>query len=199
MLGVRAGLSPRWYIDPDEISPGASATNFEGAVSGALRFNSLFSFQIELLLTQDVLAYRGLDTGTDRMTTKEYTNLLLTVPLLIKANFRAGLFRLSPLAGFYLVLPLGQSRYLVNKGAAESPSWSIPFPLGFTLGIEGARQYGPGRLFTGLRYGVDFGVSTINHILIPADGEKTQYRRHSISLYLGYEFGFYNGKTLGGL
>jgi hypothetical protein len=202
MLGVRAGLSSRWYADPDEISPGASAVNPEGAVSGALRLSPLLSFQLELLFTQDTVAYRGLDlvSTPPAMETKAYKNLSLTIPLLLKANFKAGLFRISPLAGFYLVLPLGQSRYLVNdEGPKESPSWSLSIPMGFTLGIEGARQYGSGRIFTGLRYGIDFGSTTINHVLVPGNGEKTQYQRQYISLYLGYEFGFYDGKKLGGL
>jgi hypothetical protein len=127
------------------------------------------------------------------MDNKKYTSLSLTVPLLLKTNFRAGFFRLSPLAGFYLVLPLGKSHYFWNNDEEASHSWSLSVPLGFTLGIEGARQHGPGRIFTGLRYSVDFGAVTINA------SEDIRYRRHSFSLYLGYEFGFYNGKKLGEL
>ncbi|MDR2618070.1 MAG: PorT family protein [Treponema sp.] len=199
MLGMRAGLSPRWYVNPDEKSPGASALNFEGAVFGGLRLTGLLSFQLEILLTNDTLVYRGLDLISDPpvMENEKFTAFSLTIPLLLKANFRAGLFRLSPLAGFYLALPLGKSRYRINNDAAESYSWSFSVPLGFTLGFEGAVQYGPGRIFTGLRYGVDFGTIAINDA-VTLDGKEVQYRRHSFSLYLGYEFGFYNGKKLGG-
>jgi hypothetical protein len=200
MFGLRAGLSPRWYVNPDEKSPGASALNFEGGVSGGLRLTGLLSLQLEILLTNDALVYRGLDLTTNPplMVTEEFSSFVLTVPFLLKANFRAGLFRISPLAGFYLALPLGKTHYRVNnEGKTKSYSWSFSVPLGFALGLEGAVQYGPGRIFTGLRYGLDFGAAVIDGA-VTLDGKEVQSRRQSFSLYLGYEFGFYNGKKLGG-
>ncbi|MDR1565720.1 MAG: outer membrane beta-barrel protein [Treponema sp.] len=200
MAGVRAGLSPRWYVNPDEKSSGASALGFEGGFSGALRLTGLLSFQLEILLADDTLVYRDLLLTSDPplIVTEKFSSLVLTLPLLLKANFRAGLFRLSPLAGFYLALPLGKSHYRINNEQdKESYSWSFSLPLGFTMGFEGAVQYGSGRIFTGLRYSVDFGAASINDA-VTLDGKEVQYRRHSFSLYLGYEFGFYDGKKLGG-
>jgi hypothetical protein len=189
MLGLRAGLSQRWYINPGEASFGASALNPEGGVSGALRLSGLLSLQLELLLTGDTLVYRGLDwVGSQYiMANKKYTNLSLTIPLLLKANFRTGPIRLSPLAGFYGIAPLGQTRYSYTTGGEkESLSWYYTIPLGFTLGLEGAAPSGPGMIFAGLRYAGDFGKAKID------DG--MNYRRHMFSLYLGYEFGFLDGK-----
>jgi hypothetical protein len=190
MLGVRAGLSQRWYVKPDERSPGAFALNLEGGVSGALRLNPLFSVQLELLLTGDTLVYRGLEDSSSGpvMKNKKYTNLSLEIPVLFKMNFRVGEIRLSPLAGFYAAVPLGETRYRDEDGKTTSLSWSVSNPLGFTAGLEGAAPYRSGMIFAGLRYGVDFGVMSIS-------GER-KYRRHMVSLYLGYEFGFFEGKKL---
>jgi hypothetical protein len=192
MLGVRAGLAQRWYTHPGELSSGASALNLEGGVSGALRLSPLFSFQLELLLTGDTLVYRGLNqnSGQYTMANKKYTNLSLMIPFLLKMNFRAGDVRLSPLGGLYAVAPLGKGRYSYSAGGSESYSWSYSVPLGFTLGLEGAVQTGTGRTFMGLRYGVDFGTATIRA------SQETRYERTMFSVYLGYEFGFFDGKKL---
>ncbi|MDR0586545.1 MAG: hypothetical protein LBG26_04840 [Treponema sp.] len=191
ILGVRAGLSQRWYVKPNERSPGAEALNLEGGVSGALRLNSLFSVQLEILLTGDTLVYRGLDDSPSGpvLKNRRYTNLSLEIPVLCRMNFRVGEIRLSPLAGFYATVPLGKTDFRDKDGTKDSFSWSVSNPLGFIAGLEGAAPCGPGMVFAGLRYGVDFGEMSIN------SGER-KYRRHMVSLYLGYEFGFFEGKKL---
>jgi hypothetical protein len=189
ILGVRAGVSQRWYVKPNERSPGASELNLEGGVSGALRLNSLFSVQLELLLTGDTLVYRGLEDTPPVLKNKTYTNLSLEIPVLLKMNFRVGKIRLSPLAGFYATVPLGETEYRNKDGKKDKFSWSVSNPLGFTAGLEGAAPCGPGMIVAGLRYGADFGDISIN-------GGERVYRRNMVSLYLGYEFGFFEGKKL---
>jgi hypothetical protein len=186
MLGLRLGLSPRWYVGSGEVSSGASALNLAGGVSGAVRLSSLFSLQLELLLTGDTLVYRGLDIQ-DTIYNKKYSSLSLEIPALVKANFRVGQIRLSPLAGLYLAVPLGETSYHNNvKEEDDSYSWSFSLPLGITAGLEGALQWGPGKLFAGMRYAGDLG-----DVIIDSDPE-IKYRRHTFSLYLGYEFGFFD-------
>jgi hypothetical protein len=204
MVGVRAGLSPRWYVSSGEISSGASALNFEGGVSGGLRLNRLFSLHLELLLTGDTLVYRGLGGGQkDFLENEKFSSLTMTIPVLVKMNFMAGQFRLSPLAGFYVMFPLGNTLYAYHHSDGDgekSYSWSYSVPLGFTLGFEGARQLGPGRIFAGLRYAGDFGSASINDDPAlrkhhTAYGDKISYRRQAVSLYIGYEFGFLERKN----
>jgi hypothetical protein len=190
MLGFRAGISPRWYISPDE-SPGARALNPEGGISGALRLGSLFSIQLELLLGGDTMVNWGLNWEEDQyiLANEQFTSLTMMIPLLGKMNLRTGPVRLSPLAGLYVIAPLGKTRYRLSPDGEEqeySPSFSVP--LGVTAGLEGAIQYGPGRLLAGLRYAGDFGNITID------DDPKTSYRRSMVSVYLGYEFGFLETK-----
>ena len=128
------------------------------------------------------------------------------IPLIGKANLKIGPVRLSPLFGFYVSAPLGRTGYQYHYDTGEgdtSYSWSFSIPLGITAGLEGAAQYGPGKIFAGLRYAGDFGNVTIDDDSglsrhSSAGNGKTSYRRSTFSVYLGYEFGFLEGKTLGG-
>ncbi|MDR1972991.1 MAG: PorT family protein [Treponema sp.] len=187
MTGVKAGLSPRWYISPGEDTPGAQGLNLEGGVFGALRLNSLLALQLELLLTGDVVVYRGLDwnKGAYTLENEKFTNTSLTVPFLLKLNFKAGPVRISPMAGFYVAVPLGKTKYRRSTGGGDN-TYGFSVPLGFAGGLEGALPFGPGKLLAGLRYSMDFGYMTIN------SSPETRVRRNMLSIYLGYEFGFFD-------
>jgi hypothetical protein len=190
VLGLRLGPSQRWYTDPEEDSPGAWAMNLEGGVSGAFRLNSLLALQAEIFFSADTLVYRGLDAGPElnayTLANEKYTAFSLMFPLLFRVNLRPGPFKISPLAGFYATVPLGQSLYKRSTGEDSSYDWSISVPLGFTAGIEAALNRGPGALFAGLRYAGDFSDINIDN------EEGTAFRRNMLSFYLGYEFGFFD-------
>ncbi|MDR2746374.1 MAG: PorT family protein [Treponema sp.] len=191
-LGFRFGISPRWYISPGEQSAGAQALVVEGGVSGSFRLNPLLALQLELIMTGDTVVYRGL-SAADEIYNVKYSSLSLMIPLLLRMNFRPGLARLSPLAGLYVVFPLGDARYHRSTGAStQSYSYSFTVPLGFTLGFEAAIKLGPGEVFTDLRYNGDFGRVNIN------DPDKTKYKRHVFSITLGYEFSFLDRNKQGG-
>ncbi|MDR0642698.1 MAG: PorT family protein [Treponema sp.] len=184
-VGFKAGPSQRWYTDPAEVSPGAFAVSYEGGIWTSLRLNSLLSIQLEALFSQDNLVYRGLNYAGNNiyvMAHKKFSTYSFMFPLVLKLNFRPGLFRISPMAGIYAALPLGKAHYTWNGDT--SYSWSFSMPLGATLGIEGARKYGSGFMLAGLRYSRGFGNVEIK------DGQGTKYSRDILSLYLGYEFGF---------
>jgi hypothetical protein len=187
MLGLKGGLSPRWYISGDEDSPGAWALGFEGGLSGSLRLHPLISLQLELLFTADSLVYRGLDWDSDHyeLVNERYTGFSLLIPLTAKLDLKAGPARVSPFAGLYVPVPLGEIQYQRNGGGEDrSYSYSYAVPLGFTGGLEGALPYGPGNLLGGLRFAMDFSPLTIDN------PQEISYYRPMLSLYLGYEFGF---------
>jgi hypothetical protein len=191
VLGFRVGPSQRWYTDPDEETPGAWALDPEGGVSGAFRLNSFLALQGEILFTSDTIVYRGLDPGPTPdvyiMPNEKYTAFSLMFPLLFRVNLRPGPFKVSPLAGFYAAVPLGKTLYQRRPDGGESSyDWSFSMPLGFTVGIEAALNKGPGAVFLGLRYAGDFGDIKIE------DSADTTVRRNMLSLYLGYEFGFFD-------
>jgi hypothetical protein len=194
-IGIRSGVSQRWYAAPDETAPGAHALNFEGGLFVSVRLNSLFSVQAEAGFTFDNLVYRGVtNTGVEEgdyipvLENEKYTFYSLMFPLLFKANFKSGNFRLSPLAGIYAFLPLGEASYRKNpSGQENSFSWSVSVPLGYTTGFETAIKFGPGALIAGIRYAGDFTTTTI-------DGAGA-YKRRMLSVSLGYSFGFIGLKT----
>jgi hypothetical protein len=190
-IGVRSGVSQRWYTAPGETAAGALALNFEGGLFASVLLSSLFSVQAEINVTFDNLVYRGInDTGKGGyyipvLTNKKYTSYSLMFPVLFKANFRFGGFRLAPFAGAYAFLSLGETSYRMNpSGEKDSYSRSVNVPVGFTAGIEGAMKLGAGIILADIRYAGDFGTTTIH------DAGNTAYKRGMFSFTLGYAFGF---------
>ncbi|MDR2047853.1 MAG: PorT family protein [Treponema sp.] len=195
--GIRSGVSRHWYMAPEETAPGAHALNFEGGLFLSVRLNSLFSIQAEADFVFDNLVYRGVtniaaegDAYTPVLENEKYTLYSLMFPLLFKANLSFGNFRISPLAGVYAFLPLGEASYRKNPtGKEDSFSWSVPVPLGYIAGFEAAMKFGPGALVADIRYAGDFDTTTI-HDAADASQKDTSYRRGMLSFTLGYAFGF---------
>jgi hypothetical protein len=188
-LGVKTALTPHWYVRTGERVPGAQSFGLEGGLTGAMRFSSLFSFQFEMLFSRDDLVYRGL-TADDISYSEKLSSVFLTIPLFIRMNFKTELFRLSPMAGFYFALPLGQTRYSDSMDGQAYYSHSGTL-AGFNIGMEAALiNYGPGMIIAGLRYSGDFGRLTIDYNNPKDAAPDTSYRRDMFSFYVGYEFGF---------
>jgi hypothetical protein len=190
-VGIRSGVSQRWYTVPEESASGAQALNFEGGLLVSVFLNSLLSVQAEVDFTFDNLVYRGIDNiGGDEEYTPvlgntKYTTYSLMFPLILKANFRPGHFRLAPFAGIYAFVPLGSVAYQKSPGGEKDTfSWSADLPLGYTVGLEIAMNLGPGILFGDIRYAGDIGTIHIQ------DAEDTSYKRGAVSFTLGYGFGF---------
>jgi hypothetical protein len=185
-LGFRLGVSPRWYVSPGEQSAGAQALCLEGGLSGSFRLSSLLALQLEAIFSGDTVVYRGLDLQNNQqyiLANEKFSSFSLMLPLLLRMNFRPGPVRISPLAGLYVVFPLGDARYRMStQGSDYDYPVSFSVPLGFTVGLEGGMQAGPGEFFMDLRYNGDFGTVTVEG---PA---KTEYKRHILSITLGYEF-----------
>jgi hypothetical protein len=191
-LGVRSGVSRRWYTGPDENGPGAQALVYEGGIFAAVFLNSLFSLQLEGNFSFDNLVYRGItDTaaGTGPYTPvyarKRHTAYSLAVPLVFKANLRTRSFRFAPFAGIYALVPLGKADYEESAtGETGSYPWSAALPLGYAAGLETAVRCGPGLLLADIRYSGDFDAITVE------DTAETSYKRGALSITLGYAFGF---------
>jgi hypothetical protein len=190
--GLRSGVSQRWYTSPEEFAPGAYALNFEGGLFVSFLLNSLLSLQAECNFTMDNLVYRGIDNigGEGEylplLVNEKYTSYSLMFPVILKANFSPGNFRIAPFAGIYAFLPLGDAVFQKNPGGEQRTlSWSSAAPLGYTLGFEAAMKLGPGILIGDLRYAGDFGTISIGD-----NDEDINYRRGALSFTLGYAFGF---------
>jgi hypothetical protein len=190
-LGVRSGVSRRWYTSADETGPGAHALVYEGGVFASVFLNSLFSLQLEANFSFDNLVYRGIsNTAAGGPYNPEYakvrhTAYSLAIPLILKANFRTRMVRFAPFAGLYAFLPLGKADYAKKPtGETGSYAWSASVPLGYVAGLEAAMRCGPGLLLADIRYSGDFDAITIQ------DDAETSYKRGAVTIALGYAFGF---------
>jgi hypothetical protein len=195
-VGIRSGVSQRWYTASGETAPGAHALNFEGGLFVSVRLNSLFSVQAEADFTFDNLVYRGItdvmpgENYDPVLVNKKYTSYSLMFPLVFKVNLNHGNFRFAPFAGIYAFLPLGEVSYEMNPlEEKDSFSQSVTVPLGYTLGFEIAVPYGPGTFLAGIRYGEDLDTITI------ADSADISYKRRMLSISVGYAFGFISLKN----
>jgi hypothetical protein len=68
----------------------------------------------------------------------------------------------------------------------RSFSYSVFPPLGLLGGVSTGVPLGPGIIFADLRYAADLG-----ELELKDGGEIETYRRHMLSLSIGYEFGFF--------
>jgi hypothetical protein len=192
--GVRLGLSQRWYTESGKFAPGAHALNSSGGIFATVRVHSLFSLQTEINFTVDNIVYRGVTVtggaGTPiPLENVKYTTYSLMLPLLFKADFKIGDFRIAPLAGIYVFFPLGKVSYREqSSGREDSFFQSVSAPVGYTLGFEIARPCGPGLLLANIRYEGDFGTQTID------DGSDLSYKRRMVSFSVGYALGFITKK-----
>ena len=109
----------------------------------------------------------------------DYQSMSLTIPLMVKGIFRFTRLVVSPLAGVYLTLPLGQMTTDNGKSA-----FLVTPPLGGSAVAELGMHLGPGLLFLDIRYAADFGPTVLK-------GETTVYRRSMVSFSLGYKFGLF--------
>jgi hypothetical protein len=193
-VGVRTGVSQRWYTAPEETIAGARALNFEAGIFASVFLNPLLSVQTEIDFTFDNLVYRGISNigqagmiYTPVLANEKYTLYSLTIPVMLKANFRPGNFRIAPFAGLYAFAPLGETPYRKNPtGETGSFTWSSPAPLGFTAGFEGAVKFGPGMIIADIRYAGDFDSITIQ------DDADTSYKRNMLTFSVAYGFSFFD-------
>jgi hypothetical protein len=106
------------------------------------------------------------------------------IPLMVKGIFRINRFVVSPLAGLYLTVPLGQ---MIGKDEVSNFSY-LTF-LGGTVGAELGMHLGPGILFLDTRYAADFGNTK--------QSDEPVYWRSMVTFSLGYKFGLLKKKPSG--
>ena len=186
--GLRLGVSPRFYGLSKDISSGSAETgaSFEAALQVSVYLFSLFNIeaglQTELLFSMDTVSYSGTDSGG--AFTASFTSSVPEIPLLIKALYRpSGRFAVSLFTGPYFSIPLGKLEYASGDG---TDSYNFNVPAGWLVGVAPGIRLGPGALFADIRYGGDFGNTSISD----NNGVLSVYSRNIVSFTLGYELGF---------
>jgi hypothetical protein len=198
-LGLRVGPSLRFYTPSGDTAFTGGDTyepSLDVGVLADVRIVPLFSIQAEAVFTWDkapIWLYAYDATGND---TYRYTRTLqgvsLQFPLTAKLNFYPGKFRISPFFGPYLNLPLGKMKVSSSYNEDESFTYSVSPPLGLLGGISIAYPLGPGTIFADLRYAADLGKPDLRD-----SGGMETYRRHMVSLSMGFEFGFFQKRQRG--
>jgi hypothetical protein len=192
-LGARMGPSLRFYTPSGDTAFTGGDTygpSLDVGIQADVRIVPLFSIQAEAIFTWDAasLWYYNRNPTTRELDryTQQFTGYSLQFPLLAKLNFYPGKFRISPFFGGYFILPLGEMETHTPAGGDKSYSYSMSLPLGLLGGISAAFPLGPGMIFTDLRYAADLEEPELQ------GGEEIEtYRRHMVSLSVGYEFGLF--------
>jgi hypothetical protein len=187
--GLRIGSSARFYNRP-HAKPFVENDihhyiNLEAALHVTCYFLPFLGIQGEAVFTTDYAPFKtyritGGDSPSLAMYEAPFTSFSLMFPLLLKYTYRKDFFAISPMAGAYFALPLGEMQNEQIKG-----EFSVNPPLGYVLGINLGRKAGPGTLFLDLRWAADIG-ETVN-----ASSGEFIYKRSMLSIAVGYEMGFF--------
>ncbi|MDR1175274.1 MAG: hypothetical protein LBK83_07390 [Treponema sp.] len=195
-LGLRTGPSLRFYTPSDDTPYTGNdtlAVSLDIALQANFQVLSFLSLQTEMIFTWDnasLWAYQKRENNEDDRYTQDYTSYSFQFPFIVKFDFYPDGFRLSPFAGVYGLVPLGNLEASVSLGNdKESLSYKVSPSMGFLGGLGGAMKFGPGMIIADLRYAADLGD-------FEARGTKI-FRRGMASLTVGYELGFFT-KEKGG-
>jgi hypothetical protein len=188
-IGLRAGVSPRFYTLSDDIAGSATQhISIEGAVQLTARlvsFNFMglragIAIQTETLFTYDTVNYTGEDE--DGEYSGEFTYFSLGVPLLASLVVEFGeSFSLAFFTGAHFTIPLGQMSYTVLPVSAF---FDYTVPLGLTGGVQSEMRQGAGMLIADIRYIGDLGHTSLNG----APGTLAAFSRSMLSFSVGYKF-----------
>jgi hypothetical protein len=197
-VGLQAGLSFRVYKSTNDsyASIFTTGTTFDAGLRLEGQFfhfmvkDNYFSFSGEtgIDISQEKLNWRDY-TPTENLITpldvsgEGSSGLNLGFPVLLKFNYKPGIFSTSLYGGAYVILPLDGSSY--------SP------PLGITAGINAGVKLGPGLLYVDFQYGTDIGSKQFHYeATVQVDGRElfferdVIYKRQMFNLVVGYKFGF---------
>ncbi|MDR0388375.1 MAG: hypothetical protein LBH57_10110 [Treponema sp.] len=193
-LGLRGGISPRFYVFEVDF-PKELGFTWEAALQGEFQFlrfpwgrRSVFlALQGEALFTVDKFSIPNMNG-----TVSEEAFVSLMAPLLLKLNYKPGPFTLSLYGGVYYIWYLSANnaaedaiRPAMRPGENPGLLDSLGYSAGFKFGVKAGKR---GTFFFDLRYSSDIGVTEIG------GSAPMSYRRYIPSLSLGYEVGLFNRK-----
>jgi hypothetical protein len=131
-------------------------------------------FYPEIQILDSVSLGTGLGLSPDSMIVSErnYREIILEVPILLKIVIKAGDFLLEPYGGICINFPL------VNNIIPPKYSWAAGYQHGF--------KAGPGAMFFDFRFSMDIGKAYLVQAL---NTPNTYFQRYCVSLGVGYKFG----------
>jgi hypothetical protein len=206
-LGARAGISPRFYRDANSGGPDSQALSFDTGLKAQFQFLVLdppfcvttFSLQGEALLTYDTASYNdntpheyeedGIKKQRPGDHEINFNYLSLMFPVVLKVNFKPGMFVISPYGGVFFTVPISpHAKYTNTRGNTEDSRDFTAAQLGFTGGVEAGRKLGPGVISLDIRFSLDTFPWTIH------GDPGVSFKRQILTLSVGYEFGLIDRK-----
>jgi hypothetical protein len=188
-LGLRGGAAVNTYQKSSYSSGQSQSLVYEIAFLAEFRILRFLGLQAEVVFSPDIFNITRMisSNGQNISVTDQFSSLSLTFPLLIKIPLEFGIFTLSLHTGPYGILPLGNTRV---QSAVETGTYAAKTypPIGFIVGLDLGFLLGPGRFILDMRYGRDFGVTTISN------PPQSSYTRDRISISVGYKFLLWNRK-----
>jgi hypothetical protein len=186
-LGIRAGFSPCFYTVPGDYTRDGSSmllpsVTFDAGLRGEIQLfpqleeGKTFSFGLQtgLDFTYDTVDFTYYDTSTAELRRGNIGAPGISIPLLAKFNIKPGQFVFGPYGGIYFTHPLN--------------GYTISLPLGYIGGFNIGYKIGAtGALFFDFRFSGDIGITVI-------PGNSVHYKRHLISLSMGFDWGFLTKK-----
>jgi hypothetical protein len=181
-LGLKGGLSPRFYIFKNDDILSDFRLTWEAALHAEFQFfrfpwgsrNVFLALQGEAWVTLDRFVLPNENNST---TGKNIFSLML--PLFFKVNYKPGPFVLSLYGGLYFL------HYLSSADVSAEVPPLLGYSGGFKFGIKAGKW---GVIFFDLRYSADIGITKIDGYF------PLSYRRYLPSFALGYEIGLFNRK-----
>ncbi|MDR3166563.1 MAG: hypothetical protein LBT93_01360 [Treponema sp.] len=186
-LGLRGGATFNSY------SIALKSWGYEGSLTQSFAYEAAFladfrilrflGIQAEVIFSPDALMISRIETvnGKSVAVIDRFESLSLIFPLLIKIPLDFGGFNLSFYTGAYGILPLGNTQLNSEVGAGAYTAKTDP-PIGFVFGLDMGFLAGPGMFVLDMRYGRDFGITTIQSPI------KVPYTRDRIAVSVGYKF-----------
>jgi hypothetical protein len=182
-LSARIGPAFRFY---SPVNSGATTgVGFDIGVEAMAQVLPWLGLQTGLLFTLDNAPQFSLVNSDLSATAEKNQSFSMMIPLVVMLTFRPDEWLISPLAGIYFNIPLGN----IKTAEGEYPyNWDYNGsinPLGWTAGLQVGRRVGPGTLFMDVRYLGDFGYITA---LDEIDEIVSFYNRTGVTLSLGYDY-----------
>jgi TolB-like protein len=190
-LGAGAGFSfPSFSDAAGGFLPGYAVRDFRG----------LNSFEGEIRFSFAFIEYVGLATGiifgadSFELYNPKTNHYLTTVtcysaalPLMVKAMYHPGIFRLQAYGGAYLSFPLGQMEVSDGKNSVKA---DFTAPAGFIAGVGVGIKLGPSLLMIDGRYLSDFSNLSVKYNGLGENTATDLGKRRKFCVWLGLEFGF---------
>ena len=106
----------------------------------------------------------------------------LMFPALLRYTYYSGTMGISGLGGVYLDIPMGKLK--------DDFEYSTTVPWGVTAGFTFGNKIGPGFLYLDVRWAMDMREAKRKDLEF-ANGKDAAFRRHMVTIGIGYEMGFF--------